>query len=306
MLVSGTGTAAGHRVRYRTRMQQDAIDDAGLKRHLARELSALAESGATSSPKALLERVPTDWPGIDVATVPRAPVAAHEIYRAARRSVVAVAKLYTCSRCDKHHANVASGFVIAASGLIVTSRHVVDDAEREAIGIMTFDGAVYPVKSVVCASRRDDLAVLQVPADDLVPLPLGPEPPVGSTIHVLGHPAGQLYTFTTGIVSRFASHAFRVPDDAADGDEPPTESRSRFRLMTITAGFGRGAGGAPVLDTCGAVVGVARQTKSIHHHADDDTPPRLQMVLKQCASSAALVELGLRPAGVGRKFNATF
>ncbi len=139
----------------------------------------------------------------------------------------------------------------------------------------------------------------QVPADDLVPLPLGPEPPVGSTIHVLGHPAGQLYTFTTGIVSRFASHAVRVPDDAADGDEPSTESGSRFRLMTITAAFGRGASGAPVLDTCGAVVGVARQTKSIHHHADDDTPPRLQMVLKQCAPSAALVELGLRPAGVG-------
>ena len=159
---------------------------------------------------------------------------------------------------------------------------------------MFLDGSVYPVQSVVCADRHSDLAVLQVPADDLVPLPLGDEPPVGAPIYVLSHPAGRLFTFTAGTVSRYFSYR-RGPgeDEHAGGTTSPGESR--IRLMTITADFGRGSSGAPVLDAHGAVVGVAQKTKSIYHHPEDDAPRRLQMVLKHCVPSKALRDLGLRP-----------
>ena len=64
--------------------------------------------------------------------------------------------------------------------------------------------------------------------------------------------------------------------------------------MTVTAAFGRGSSGAPVLDAHGAVVGVALRTRSIHHHGSEDKSPRLQTVLRHCAPAGALWEIGLR------------
>jgi S1-C subfamily serine protease len=121
------------------------------------------------------------------------------------------------------------------------------------------------------------------------------DPPVGAPIYVLSHPAGRLFTFTSGIVSRYSAHSrAQGKDEHTDGATLPGESRSR--LMTVTADFGRGSSGAPVLDARGAVVGVARQTKSVYYHAENDTPRRLQMVMKHCASAQALYDLGLRSA----------
>lgn len=283
------------RNRYCVRMPPVEIDDPTLKRMLTSELVRLAESGEASPPKELLRRVPSTWSGVDMVSAPPQEIAPEEIYRSACRSVVAVGKLFLCPRCGKRHASIASGFVIAKSGLVVTSFHVVDDPDRLALGIMTFDGSVYPVQSVVCAGRSNDLAVLQVPAADLAPLPLGDEPPVGAPIYVLSHPAGRLFTFTAGIVSRYSSHSRGQGEDEHAG-ETTSPGESRLRSMTITADFGRGSSGAPILDAHGAVVGVARQTKSIYYHPEDDTPRRLQMVLKHCAPSQALQDLGLRPA----------
>ena len=260
-------------------MNQIEIDDIGLKRTLTDKLLSLEKSGEASPPGELLERVPEIWSGVDVASASPGNVSPEEIYRSACRSVVAIGKLFLCPQCSKQHASIASGFAIASSGLIVTNYHVVDDPERRALGIMTLDGSVYPVQSVVSASRSSDLAVLQVAADDLAPLPLGDEPPVGASIYVLSHPAGRLFTFTTGIVSRYSSHR---------------RNKSESRLMTITADIGHGSSGAPVLDAGGAVVGVARQTKSIYHNPGDDSQRRLQMVLKHCTPARALTDLGLR------------
>ena len=274
------------RNRYRVGMSPVEIDDIRLKRILTRKLVSLEESGDALPPTELLRRVPRTWSGIDVASAPPQEIPPEEIYRSACRSVVAVGKLFPCPRCGKQHASIASGFVIAKSGLVITSFHVVDDPDRRALGIMTLDGSVYHVQSVVSASRKDDLAVLQVRADDLVPLPLGDEPPVGGAIYVLSHPAGRLFTFTTGTVSRYSSYR----RSQGEGGE------SRSRLMTITADFGHGSSGAPILDAHGAVVGVARKTKSIYYNSGNETARRLQMVLKHCTPSRALEDLGLRRA----------
>jgi S1-C subfamily serine protease len=274
-------------------MHQVDIDDVRLKRALIRKLAQLVESGEASPPTELLRRVPRSWSGVVVASASPHEIAPQEIYRSACRSVVAVGKLFLCSKCGKRHASTASGFVIAKSGLVVTNFHVVDDSDKEALGCLFLDGTVYPVQSVVCADRRNDLAVLQVPADDLVPLPLGDEPAVGAPVYVLSHPAGRLFTFTAGTVSRYFSYGNgRSEDEHTSGTTSPSESRTR--LMTITADFGRGSSGAPVLDARGAVVGVARKTKSIYHNSEDDAQRRLQMVLKHCVPLQALRDLGLR------------
>jgi S1-C subfamily serine protease len=275
-------------------MPTTEIDDVRMKWMLIRKLVQLVESGEAVPPKELVRLAPRTWSGVDVASAPSQTIAPEEIYHSACRSVVAAGKLYLCSKCGKRHANIASGFVIAKSGLVVTSLHVVDDSDKEALGIMTLDGSVYPVQSVVCVDRPNDLAVLQVPTDDLVPLALGAEPPVGAPVYLLSHPAGRLFTFSTGTVSRYFSYRRgRGQDEHAVRTTSPGEPR--IRLMTVTTDFGRGSSGAPILDAHGAAVGVAQKTKSIYHHPEDDETRRLQMVLRHCTPSQALRDLGLRP-----------
>jgi len=64
--------------------------------------------------------------------------------------------------------------------------------------------------------------------------------------------------------------------------------------MSTSRGSSRYSAGkppGPVLDARGTVVGVARQTKSVYHHAGEDAPRNLQMVLKHCTPARALQEL---------------
>ena len=172
---------------------QPTIDDGERRRRLSRALGELADGGVAHPPKILLDRASRDWPGIDAPTRSRRRGSPDLVYRDARSGVVAIGKLHDCERCGGRHASVASGFVVDRSGLVVTARHVLDDERRFALGIMTFDGTVHAVREVVADSRRDDLAVLQVDADDLTPLPLtDAEPVVGAAVRVVSHPAGRL------------------------------------------------------------------------------------------------------------------
>lgn len=59
--------------------------------------------------------------------------------------------------------------------------------------------------------------------------------------------------------------------------------------MTITADFAKGSSGCPVLDECGAVVGIVNNTESIYY--DDDGKKKqtdLQMVVKNATPSWAV------------------
>jgi len=85
--------------------------------------------------------------------------------------VVMVGKIAHCEACDNWHTRIASGFVIGREGIIVTNRHVVDKDERAAaIGVQTWDGRLLPIRKILAVDKPNDLAVLQVDADDLVAL----------------------------------------------------------------------------------------------------------------------------------------
>lgn len=272
-----------------------AIDDLHLKRRFTRALVRLRDSREAVPIKRLLEADRTGWGGIDLTPVPSEKLTPEAVYRKARQSVVLVGKLHRCARCGKWHTSIASGFVLGASGLLVTSYHVVNDPERETIGVMTADGSVYAVKSVLRSHTESDLAILQVDAEGLAPLVVGEEPPVGSSVHVLSHPDGQLFTFTAGIVSRhFWQHRHGGGDDHENDAGEGLPVSHRVRLMAITADFAKGSSGAPVLDERGAVVGVASRTRSVYTTRDDGTTRKLQMVLKLCTPVEALIELAAR------------
>ena len=209
-----------------------------------------------------------------------------ELYRRARRSVVVISSLYYCNRCTRLHATVASGVVVGNSGEVLTSEHVVrgrPDQKRETMVAMTAEGRVIPVREVLAASRRHDVAIVKLDATGLPALPLGENPPPGSPIRVLSHPNNHFFHFSDGIISRYF---------AEQGPGGETE------VMSITADFGRGSSGGPILDLAGNVVGIISRTSSLYYRQRDGKQENLQMVFKLCVASSSIRTLA-GPAGPG-------
>jgi len=240
---------------------------------------SLIDRGAVTNMSTLLKQLRIERCSLELPTVPSTVLEPHQLYNQARESVVVVAGLYLCGKCDKWHASTATGFVISTSGAIVTNYHVVNSNKKETLVVMTSDGHVQPVERVLAADQRDDLAILQVDADNLTPLPIAinrEAAPVGSSICVISHPANHFYSLTAGVVSRYLSH------HTAQGDAA---------CIDITADYARGSSGAPVLNKQGQVVGIVRSTESIYYAKKDGQPSNLQMVFKHCIPVECLQQL---------------
>jgi S1-C subfamily serine protease len=246
---------------------------------LAAEAARLKEAGRTVKMASLIEQLKSPQCRLDLPAAPKQTIAAEVLYERTKDSVLVVAAPYKCEKCGKTHVSTATAFVASASGACVTNYHVVDEPKRDTLVVMTADGRVLPVKAVLAASKADDAAVLQV--DGLVarPLALAAGARVGLAVRVISHPDARFYTLTKGIVSRYLT--FR----RAGADVP---------MMAITADYARGSSGGPVLNDCGAVVGMVANTHSIHYEEKDGRQGALQMVVKQCVPAAAILKL-IRP-----------
>ena len=193
----------------------------------------------------------------------------------ARKAVVVVGGVYKCNKCTRWHVAPASGFLIAED-LVVTNYHVVNNPERSSMAVRFFDGRVFMVEDVVASSERYDLAVLRVPKTGIKPIALGPEAPVGSKVDMISHPNQNFYTLSEGRVARYFV---------------TKRNRKSVPAMAITADFGKGSSGAPVLNENGQVVGVAASTESLYYTEKDGVQENLQMVFKNCVPVSQLREL---------------
>ncbi|HWP41550.1 MAG TPA: serine protease, partial [Tepidisphaeraceae bacterium] len=187
--------------------------------------------------------------GLDRATVrlrlspvpmSQSPLSPRQVYLRARDAVVVVGRIYKCDRCPNWHLNGGSGFVIDSSaGIVVTNYHVVDQSadRNKTLAVADHRMRVYPVRQILAASKPHDLAILQIElsqANDLPALPLADAPAEVATVaHVIHHPGGRYYTFTSGFVSR------RFESSWANQTIP---------MISITAEYALGSSGAPVLN----------------------------------------------------------
>ncbi len=136
---------------------------------------------------------------------------------------------------------MGSGFIIDASGLIVTNFHVAGQAEN--ITVTLADGTVLPAK-LVGGDERTDLALLRVEAGrplPAVPFATGTPPRVGDWVVAVGNPFGLGLSVTSGIVSARGRDIGAGPYDDF--------------LQTDTA-INPGNSGGPLFDMQGRVVGV--------------------------------------------------
>ena len=94
-----------------------------------------------------------------------------------------------------------AGGVVWHPDAVVTNHHVVAGA-REALRVVSADGHARAAR-VLKASRRLDLALLEVPGADLVAAPVRRSAGlrVGELVFAVGHPWGQPWAVTAGVVS---------------------------------------------------------------------------------------------------------
>lgn len=177
---------------------------------------------------------PAVAPSVTVnATMPAATdgVRAVSVERRAREMTVRI----RASGCGA--LGTGSGFAIG-DGVIVTNRHVLEDATR--VSLNTWDGGSMEA-SVLGADFTDDLALVRIDGE----LPsagrlAAADPEPGSAVTVVGYPLGGQQTLMSGEVVDYA----RL--DSLDGP----------RVVRLSAEIWPGSSGGPVLDERGEVVGV--------------------------------------------------
>ncbi len=87
---------------------------------------------------------------------------------------------------------MGSGFVIAPDGKIATSLHVIRNLDRASVKLA--NGDVFDRLTVIAYDQRRDLAIVKIPAVDLVVIELADSrnAKLGSTVWALGSSRGCL------------------------------------------------------------------------------------------------------------------
>ncbi len=135
-----------------------------------------------------------------------------------------------------------TGVIWHPDGRIITNHHVVA-RDSAPIQVLFSDGRTLETK-VVDRNPRLDLAILKVKGDNLQALPIGDSSQlrIGELVFAIGHPWGQRWVVTAGIVSAISS--VKLADDLTT-----QYIKSDVRLAP-------GNSGGPLLDADGNIVGI--------------------------------------------------
>jgi len=136
--------------------------------------------------------------------------------------------------------DLASGFVLTADGYIVTSAHVLWDAEEAQVRLQ--DGRHFPAR-LVGLDRITDVALLKIDATGLSPAPIGDSSKlaVGDWVAAIGSPFGFPGSVTAGIVSA----KNRVLSDSGETG-----------FLQTDVAINPGSSGSPLFNADGEIVGL--------------------------------------------------
>jgi len=131
-----------------------------------------------------------------------------------------------------------SGFIVTSDGLILTNRHVIEEASSPVTVVME-DGRELEGDILGVAENQVDLAAIQIRNKNNFPtLPLAPagSARVGQSVYAIGSPFGEFHnSFTEGIVSGI---------------------RERGSIIQHDATINPGNSGGPLINSDGEVIGV--------------------------------------------------
>jgi len=126
-----------------------------------------------------------------------------EVYAANVNSTVGITTSVTTNFWGYQTTAAASGsgFILSDDGYILTNHHVIEDSDS--ISVRLYNGESYDA-ALIGYDESNDIAVLKVEAEGLVPVILGDSDNmnVGDSVVAIGNPLGELtFSLTSGAVS---------------------------------------------------------------------------------------------------------
>ncbi|MEP4780418.1 MAG: serine protease [Algibacter sp.] len=189
--------------------------------------------------------------GVEITHTKLEKKTGNEMYHHLQKSTLYIGISYLCDKCPNVHLSTASGFVIHEDGVAVTNYHVIEsmgNVETFGIFAVNHEGTVYAVTEVLSASKANDLTILKLEThgEKLKALTLAETELVGEDVYMMGHPFRNTFFMTKGIISRKFEGSKKIP------------------RISITAEFGTGASGGPVVNDSGQVVGLVSSTRALY------------------------------------------
>jgi len=173
------------------------------------------------------------------------PAYSARVYQVIQPSLVLI-ESRTRNSSGKEENHLGSGVVISADGSILTSLHVVEDAQEIRL---TFADGSQTEGQIIASQEENDIAVL-LPSTMpplVVPAVLGNPGAmrVGDEAFAVGNPFGLYSSISAGVISGF-DRSFR----------PPDSGKQLQNLIQIDAAVNPGNSGGPLLNRQGQVVGI--------------------------------------------------
>ena len=151
---------------------------------------------------------------------------------------------------------LGTGVILNASGDVLTNWHVINGATKGVIFLKPFgnadiaDSPAYGVQ-LIAQDELSDLALIRIlkPPSDLRPVGVGNISSIQSAedIHVIGHPNGNLWSYTTGVVSQIRNNYEWSYSD---------KSKHQANVLQLQTAISPGNSGGPVLDDQGKLLGL--------------------------------------------------
>ena len=168
-----------------------------------------------------------------------------EVYAANVNSTVGITTTVTTNFWGFQSSSAASGsgFVLTDDGYILTNYHVIEGSNS--ITVSTYSGETYDAE-LIGYDKSNDIAVLKVEAEDLVPVVLGNSDNlnVGDSVVAIGNPLGELtFTLTSGAIS-------------AKDRKVTLSSSVTMNLLQTDCAINSGNSGGALFNLYGEVIGV--------------------------------------------------
>lgn len=151
---------------------------------------------------------------------------------------------------------LGAGVITSVTGDILTNWHVIDGYDKAMI-LLKPEGSADISKSdgyvarVVAQDKRSDLALLHLvePPTNLKPVTLGiiSSVQVAEDIHIIGHPKGNFWSYSSGVVSQIRDG---YTWSYSDG------SKHEAKVLQLQTAINPGNSGGPVLDDQGRLLGL--------------------------------------------------
>ncbi len=184
-----------------------------------------------------------------------------EVYAANVNSTVGITTSVTTNFWGYQSTSAASGsgFIISDDGYILTNFHVIESSNS--ITVSLYNGENYDAK-LIGYDESNDIAVLKVDAEGLVPVVLGNSDNlnVGDSVVAIGNPLGELtFSLTVGTIS-------------AKDREVTLSSSVTMNLLQTDCAINSGNSGGALFNLYGEVIGVtnAKYSSSSRSEASID------------------------------------